>query len=54
MVGYCGPDVPDNDVCSCCVAVYWVMALYVSRTLFGSCGIADEHGEAMSLSSLDR
>ena len=30
------------------------MAWYVSGTLFGSCGLCDEQGEATGLSSLDR
>ena len=45
---------PDDDNCSCCAAISCVMALHVSGTLFGSCGIGDEQGEASSLSSLDR
>ena len=54
VVGHCRAEVPDNDICSCCAAISWVIALYVSGTLFGSCGIGDEEGESISLSSLDR
>ena len=54
VIGYCGAEVLDNDICSCCAAIIWVMALHVSGTLFGSCGIGDEQGESISLSSLDR
>ena len=54
VIGYCGAEVPDNDICLCCAAISWVMALYISGTLFGSCGIGDEEGESISLSSLDR
>ena len=52
--GYCRAKLPDDEVCSCCAAISCVMALYVSETLFGSCGVGDELGEAISLSSLDR
>ena len=54
LVRYCGAEVPDSDTFSCCAAIASVMALYVSRTLFGSCGIDDKQGELISLSSLDR
>ena len=54
VIGYGGAQVPDNDICSCCAANSWVMALYVSGTLFGSCGIGDEQSESIALSSLDR
>ena len=53
-VGFCRAEVPDYDICSCCAAISWVMALYVSGTLLGSCRVGDEEGEAISLSSLDR
>ena len=52
--GYCRATLPDDDICSCCAAISCVMALDVSGTLFDSCGIGDEQGEAISLSSLDR
>ena len=51
---YCKAKLPDDEICSCCAAISCVMALYVSRTLFGSCGVGDEHGESITLSSLDR
>ena len=51
MVRYCGQRCRTKI---CCGAFSWVMALYVSGTLFGSCGEGDERGEAFSLSSLDR
>ena len=35
-------------------AMNCVMAMYVLVTLFGNCGVGDEQGEAISLSSLDR
>ena len=54
VVGYCGVKVPDNAICSCCAAISCVMALYVSGTLFGSCGIGDEESESISLLSLDK
>ena len=54
VVGYCSAKLLDNDICSCRAAIVWVMALYVSGTLFGSGGIGDQQGEAISLSSLDR
>ena len=53
VIGYGGAEVPDNDICSCCAAISWVMALYVSGTSFGSCGIGAEESESISLSSLD-
>ena len=52
--GYCRATLLDEDICSCWSAISWIMALYVSGTLFGSCGKGDEPGEAISLSSLDR
>ena len=52
--GYCRAALPEDDICSCCAAISCVMALYVLGTLFGSCGLGDEQGEAISLSSLDR
>ena len=54
VVGYCRAEVPDNDICSCCAAISWVMALCVAGTSFGICGIGDEQSESISLSSLDR
>ena len=54
VIGYCGAEVPFNDNYSCCAAISWVMALYVSGTLFGSCGVSDDQSESISLSSLDR
>ena len=54
VIGYCGAEVADNDICSCSAAISCVMALYLSGTLFGSCGIGDEGGQSISLSSLDR
>ena len=54
VIGNCGAEVPDNDICSCCAAISWVMALYVSGGLFGSYGIGDEQSDSISLSSLDR
>ena len=54
VIEYWGAEVPNNDICSCCATNSWVMALYVSGTLFDSCGIGDEPGESISLSSLDR
>ena len=53
VFGYCGAELPDNDISSCCAAMSRLIALYVSGTLFGSCGVGDEQGEALSLSSLD-
>ena len=41
-------------MCSFCAAISCVVALYVSGTLFGSCRVVDEQGEAISLSSPDR
>ena len=52
--GYCRAKLLDCDICSCCAAISCVMALHVSGLLFGSCGVGDEQGEVISLSSLDR
>ena len=52
--GCCGTKLPDDDMCSCCAAISCVMAVYLSGTFFGSCGIGDEQGESISLSSHDR
>ena len=41
VIGYCGAEIPDNDICSCWAAINCVMALYVSGVLFGGCGIGD-------------
>ena len=54
VVRYCKAELSEDDICSCCAAISWVMALYVSGTLFGSCGLCDEQGEAIPRSSLDR
>ena len=54
MIGHCGAEIPDNDICSCCAAMSWVMALYVSGTLSGGCGTGDEGGELIPFSSLER
>ena len=54
VIGYCGAEVPDKDICSYCAAIGWVMVLYVSGTLFGSCGMGDEQSQSTALSSLDR
>ena len=54
VIGHCGAEIPDNDICSCCTAMSWAVALYVSGTLFGGCGTGDEGGELISLSSLER
>ena len=54
VVGFCGAELPDNYICSCWAAISCVMALYVSRTLFGSCGVGDEQVGLISLSPLDR
>ena len=52
--GYYKAMFPDDDICSCCAAMTCVIALYVSGTLFGICGLGDEQGQATSLSLLDR
>ena len=26
VIGYCGAELPDNDICSCCAAISCVMA----------------------------
>ena len=54
VVGYWRAKFPDDDICSCYAAMSCVMALYVSGTLFVSCAIDDEQGEAISQSSLLR
>ena len=54
VVGHCGAELPDNDICSCCAAMSWVMALFLSGVLLGSWGRGDEGGDSFSLSSLDR